>query len=115
MGRMRTIQSPNVQVSKVSSYPLATFPTRKGHDRCRIRAKAMAPVIDLSSVRLSRMADRTYSGADLQEMAECLRRLLASIQAGEGTANSGTVARLEGAIAALEALATGGDLKGLVP
>jgi|GEM_PF-5786142 hypothetical protein len=75
----------------------------------------MAPVIDLSSVRLSRMADRTYSGADLQEMAEGLRRLLASIEAGEVTANSGTVARLEGAIAALEALATGGDLKGLVP
>jgi hypothetical protein len=112
---MRAIQSPNVQLSRVSSYPLATFPTRKGHDKCRIRAKAMAPVIDLGAVRLSRMADRTYSQSDLHEMAAGLRRLLASIEADEVTANSGTVARLEGAVAALEALASGGDFEGLVP
>ena len=48
-------------------------------------------------------------------MAEGLRRLLGTIEAGEITADSGTITRLEGAIAALEALATGGDLKGLVP
>jgi hypothetical protein len=75
----------------------------------------MAPVIYLNSAKLSRMADRSYSSAELREMAEGLRRLLGTIEAGEVTADSGTITRLEGAIAALEALATGGDLKGLVP
>jgi hypothetical protein len=75
----------------------------------------MGLAINPTSVRMNRMAERTFSQAELQEMAEGLRRLLASIEADEVTANSGTIARLEGAVAALEALASGGDLGRLVP
>ncbi len=50
---------------------------------------------------------RSYTTAELADIANGLRRMLDSIEAGEITANSGTVARLEGACAALEALACG--------
>jgi hypothetical protein len=44
--------------------------------------------------------------ADIAELAAGLRRLLDSIQAGQITADSGVIARLEGAALALEALAS---------
>jgi hypothetical protein len=49
------------------------------------------------------MSDR-YPVADLTEVAAGLRRLLAAIASGELTADAGTVAGLEGAATALEAL-----------
>jgi hypothetical protein len=51
--------------------------------------------------------DRTYSATELAEVAAGMRRLLDAIGAGELSADSGTVARLEGAAAALDALARG--------
>lgn len=53
---------------------------------------------------------RSYSSADLAELASGLRRLLAVIEAGELTADSGLVARLEGAVAVLETLTGDGEI-----
>ena len=109
----------NAQVRKVNSQPLPPMLTRKdgffGHDRCRSRMQAMAPVIDLNSARQRALNGRSYSQAEFREMAAGLNRLLEAIRVDEVTANAGTVARLEGAIAALEALAAGEDLSGFVP
>ena len=80
-----------------------------------MRAHAMAPVIDIRSARESRLAERSYSQLELAEMADGLRRLLDAIEGGKVTAPGGTVARLEGAVAALEALAKGDTPEGLVP
>jgi len=53
------------------------------------------------------MSERRFSPAELAEVAAGLRRLLGAVAAGELTADSGMVARLEGAAVALEALAEG--------
>jgi hypothetical protein len=52
-------------------------------------------------------ADRTYNATELAVVAAGMRRLLDAIAAGDLSADSGTVARLEGAAAALDALARG--------
>lgn len=54
---------------------------------------------------------RSYTATELSEIAAGLRRLLESISEGEVSADSGTVNRLEGAVAALEALANGQPVK----
>ncbi|HEX6393119.1 MAG TPA: hypothetical protein VFZ97_06730 [Acidimicrobiales bacterium] len=51
---------------------------------------------------------RTYSAVELAEVAAGLKMLLAEVEAGRLTADSGVIARLEGAVAALEALAREG-------
>lgn len=53
------------------------------------------------------MAERTYTAAELADLADGIRRILASIEAGEMTADSGMVARLEGAWLAMATLAEG--------
>jgi hypothetical protein len=58
---------------------------------------------------------KTYSAAELAEVADGLRRLLARIEAGEISASGGTANRIEGAVAALEALAEGGTWQPIVP
>lgn len=50
---------------------------------------------------------RTWSSAELVEVAEGLRRLLRSIEAGELSADVGMVARLEGALMVVDALPEG--------
>jgi len=49
----------------------------------------------------------TYSSAELAEVADGLRRLLDAIAAGSMVADASTIRRLEGACAALDALAAG--------
>jgi len=56
------------------------------------------------------MTKRSYTTGELADLAGGMRRLLDAIEAGEMTADSGTVARLEGAVAALDALASGRQL-----
>ena len=51
-------------------------------------------------------AKRSYSRDELGELAAGLRKVLAEVEAGRLTADSGTIARLEGAVAALESLAS---------
>ena len=51
------------------------------------------------------MSERKVSVAEIREVAAGLRRMLDAIEAGQITADSGTIARLEGAVAALDALA----------
>lgn len=51
--------------------------------------------------------DDTDQPIDITELAAGLRRLLDAIRAGEMSADAGTVARLEGAALACEALAAG--------
>jgi hypothetical protein len=53
------------------------------------------------------MSRDAYTADELAEVADGLRRMLQAIAAGELTADSGTVARLEGAAVAIEALAAG--------
>lgn len=53
------------------------------------------------------VTERTYTAEDLAEVAAGLRRLLGAVEAGDLVADSGTVARLDGAAVALEALARG--------
>ena len=50
---------------------------------------------------------RTYTVEELAELAEGLRGLLGAIEDGSLTADAGTIARLEGATAAIQALAEG--------
>jgi hypothetical protein len=50
---------------------------------------------------------KSYSAAELGEVAAGIRRILVAIEAGELAADTRTVTRLEGAAAALEALAEG--------
>jgi hypothetical protein len=50
---------------------------------------------------------RSFSRAELVELADGLRRLLDAIAAGELTAPSGTVSRLEGAWLAVQTLSKG--------
>jgi len=50
---------------------------------------------------------RTYSPDELAEVAAGLRRILDAIERGELAADPGEINRLEGAAAALDALATG--------
>jgi hypothetical protein len=50
------------------------------------------------------MARALKSGGDVEELAGAIRRLLAAIDAGEITASAAYRARLEGALAGLEAL-----------
>ncbi len=51
------------------------------------------------------MTKRTsYTVAELAEVAAGIRRLLGAVEAGDLTADAGTVARLEGAAAVLDAL-----------
>lgn len=50
---------------------------------------------------------KSFNRAELIELADGLRRLLDSITAGELTASSGTVSRLEGAWLAVETLSRG--------
>jgi hypothetical protein len=52
-------------------------------------------------------ARRAYTVEDLATLAEGLRDLLAAIEAGSLKADAGTIARLEGATAAIQALADG--------
>jgi len=52
-------------------------------------------------------AKRSYTRADLAEVADGLARLLAAIDRGELTAGAGAVTRLEGAMIALRSLAEG--------
>lgn len=49
----------------------------------------------------------TFTSAELAEVAAGLRRLLGAVEAGDLSADAGTVTRLEGAAAAVEALAAG--------
>lgn len=53
------------------------------------------------------MPERTYTSAELGELAAGLRRLLDAIEAGTLAASSGQAARLEGAWLAVQGLATG--------
>ncbi|MGI8750963.1 MAG: hypothetical protein ACR2MN_01345 [Acidimicrobiales bacterium] len=53
------------------------------------------------------MIKQSYTTGELAELAAGMRRLLDAIEAGDMTADSGTIARLEGAVAALDALAAG--------
>lgn len=50
---------------------------------------------------------QTYSVSELSEVADGLRRLLDLIEAGSMVADTATIRRLEGAVAALHSLATG--------
>jgi hypothetical protein len=50
---------------------------------------------------------RSYSTDELTEVAEGLRRILETIKDGSLSADAGTINRLEGAAAALEALGRG--------
>lgn len=50
---------------------------------------------------------RSYTVEELGELAEGLRRLLAAIEDGSVKADAGTISRLEGATAAIQALAEG--------
>jgi len=50
---------------------------------------------------------RSYTVEELGALVEGLRRLLAAIEDGSMKADAGTIARLEGATAALQALAEG--------
>lgn len=69
---------------------------------------ADAVAVGATEARLEGVArDRVYTAGELGELADGLRRLLAAVEAGSMTGDSGVVARLEGAVAALEALATG--------
>jgi hypothetical protein len=52
----------------------------------------------------------TYTVEELDELAAGLRRLLDSIKNGSLAADAGTISRLEGAAAAIEALAKGRGL-----
>ncbi len=54
-----------------------------------------------------RMKRRALNRAEMTEAATTLRRLLADVEAGELTAPAGLTYRLQGAVIALEALATG--------
>jgi hypothetical protein len=49
----------------------------------------------------------TYSGVELAEVADGLRRVLDAIAEGSMVADTSTIRRLEGACAALDALAAG--------
>lgn len=60
------------------------------------------------------MARNTMTNADMAEVAAGLRRLLDAIRDGTLTAGSGEVARLEGALAAVESL-SGDDAAGRTP
>jgi hypothetical protein len=51
--------------------------------------------------------ERSYTQAELGEVADGLERLLDAISRGELTAGPGTVSRLEGAMIALRTLAAG--------
>jgi len=50
-------------------------------------------------------------GPDLAEVAAGLRRILAAIEAGDLTADAGTINGLEGAATALEAIKSAEDQK----
>jgi len=50
---------------------------------------------------------KAYSIQELGELADGLRRLLAAIEDGGLAADAGTISRLEGAAAAIQALADG--------
>ncbi len=56
-----------------------------------------------------------FATAELADVAAGLRRILAAIETGDLTADSGTVARLEGALAAIEALLVGGSRRRSAP
>jgi hypothetical protein len=58
-------------------------------------------------VSMSGRRKRTYSGSELSEIAAGLRRLLDLIATGSLVADTATIRRLEGACAALDALAAG--------
>ena len=49
----------------------------------------------------------TYTRAEIAEVAAGLNRILAAVERGELTAHAGLIARLEGASAALLAMAVG--------
>jgi hypothetical protein len=53
---------------------------------------------------------RTYTAAELADLAEGLRGILGAIEEGSLAADAGTISRLEGAVAALQALAEGKNL-----
>ena len=53
---------------------------------------------------------RSYTQAELAEIADGLARMLDTIDRGEMTAGPGTVSRLEGAMIALRSLAAGRPL-----
>jgi hypothetical protein len=57
----------------------------------------------------------SFNRSDIAEVSAGVKRLLAVIQSGEVSADAGRIARLEGAIAALEALGSDPDREGLVP
>jgi hypothetical protein len=52
---------------------------------------------------------RSYSVNELRDLAAGLRRLLREIEDGSLAADAGTISRLEGAAAAIQALAEGGN------
>lgn len=56
---------------------------------------------------MTRGRNRSYTQAELGEVADGLERLLNTIEQGELTAGPGTVSRLEGAMIALRSLAVG--------
>jgi len=53
---------------------------------------------------------RTFSTEELAEVAAGIRRLLSAIQSGEIASDRNSTLRLEGAAAAIEALAGGQDV-----
>jgi hypothetical protein len=112
---MSRVKCRETQLSRVSSYSSRPFLTRGGADTCCSRGHVMAPVYDLQVAREAKVAERSYSTSEMAEVADGLRRLLNAIEVGEVTASSGTVSRLEGAIAALETLANGSEASGVVP
>jgi len=54
-----------------------------------------------------RVKGKALNRAEMAEAATTLRRLLGAVEAGELTAPAGLTYRLQGAVIALEALATG--------
>ena len=50
---------------------------------------------------------QSYTVDELRDLASDLRRLLGAIEDGSLTADAGTISRLEGAAAAIQALAEG--------
>jgi hypothetical protein len=56
---------------------------------------------------MARRCRTAYTVAELEELAAGLQRLLDAVENGALAADAGTIARLEGAAAAIQALADG--------
>jgi hypothetical protein len=75
--------------------------------------RGLAPVYHLDHARLRKVSTHRFGHAELAETAAGLQRLLAAIEAGEVTADAGTVARLEGAISGSQSAAGNPENQGL--